>query len=156
MLREEIDALLGSYHGDPFRILGPHGGEVRVFLPQATAVSLIRGEMRQPMRQTLETGYWVSEWTGPYRLELALADGRTEQIEDPYRFGPVLSEFDLHLHGEGTLYRAWETLGAHRVEVEGIDGVLFAVWAPNAQAVSVTADQSAHSSVVVLPGAPLA
>ena len=140
MLREEIDALLGSYHGDPFRILGPHGGEVRVFLPQATAVSLIRGELRVPMRQTLETGFWWSEWTGPYRLELEMADGRTEEIEDPYRFGPVLSEFDLHLHGEGTLYRAWETLGAHRMEVEGADGVLFAVWAPNAQAVSVTAD----------------
>jgi 1,4-alpha-glucan branching enzyme len=140
MLREEIDAILGGYHGDPFRILGPHGGEVRAFLPQAEAVSLVRGDLRVPMRKEHDGGFWIGEWTGSYRLAITLAGEETIEAEDPYRFWPVLSEFDLHLHGEGTLYRAWETLGAHRMEVDGVDGVLFAVWAPNAQAVSVTGD----------------
>ncbi|MFN9754233.1 MAG: 1,4-alpha-glucan branching protein GlgB [bacterium] len=140
MLREEIDAILGGYHGDPFRILGPHDGEVRAFLPQAVAVTLVRGELRVPMRQTDPGGFWVGEWTGTYRLAVTLPGGETLLQDDPYRFWPVLSEFDLHLHGEGTLYRAWETLGAHRLEVDSVEGVVFAVWAPNAQTVSVTGD----------------
>ncbi len=61
-------------------------------------------------------------------------------IEDPYRFPPIITEFDLHLHGEGTLQEAWHTFGAHLHEIDGVAGVRFAVWAPNAEFVSVTGD----------------
>jgi 1,4-alpha-glucan branching enzyme len=59
-------------------------------------------------------------------------------MEDAYRFPPVMTEFDLHLHGEGTLYEAWHSYGAHLATVDGVDGVRFAVWAPNALNVSLT------------------
>ena len=59
---------------------------------------------------------------------------------DPYQFGQVLTDFDLHLFSEGTHYRAWEKLGAHRMTIDGVTGVHFAVWAPNAQRVSVIGD----------------
>ncbi len=75
-----------------------------------------------------------------YRLQALLTDGVSIQFEDPYRFPPLLSDFDLHLHGEGTLYEAYDTLGAHLVECQGVRGVRFAVWAPNAETVSVAGD----------------
>ena len=62
------------------------------------------------------------------------------EIEDAYRFPPLLTPFELHLHSEGTNFEAWRTLGAHITESEGVPGVRFAVWAPNALVVSVTAD----------------
>jgi 1,4-alpha-glucan branching enzyme len=69
-----------------------------------------------------------------------VARGGQRDFEDPYRFPPVLSDFDLHLIAEGTHHNAYEKLGAHLVELEGIRGVAFAVWAPNAQRVSVVGD----------------
>ena len=143
MLREEIDAIIGGYHGDPFRLLGPHAvqqgkaWEVRAFLPQAREVLIVRGEKTFTMRKEAEGGLWVAELQTPpgvYRLRLTLYSGETQEIDDPYRFWPVLSEYDLHLHAEGTLYRAWETLGSHQIEVDGVIGVLFAVWAPTRRA----------------------
>ena len=70
-------------------------------------------------------------------------DGNTSEIADPYAFPPVLSEFDLHLIGEGTHYRLYDTLGAHVREIDGLRGVQFAVWAPNAERVSVVGDFNA-------------
>jgi len=63
-------------------------------------------------------------------LRARLWDGRQLDIDDPYRFGPQLSDTDLYLHTEGTLHQAYGTLGAHIVEVDGASGVRFAVWAP--------------------------
>ena len=64
----------------------------------------------------------------------------TAVIEDPYRFGTIITSFDLHLHSEGKLYESWNTMGAHCMTVDGVDGVRFAVWAPNAETVSVAGD----------------
>ena len=66
--------------------------------------------------------------------------GETQLVEDPYRFPPQLSSFDLHLHGEGTNYESYRTMGAHACASEGVSGVRFAVWAPNASVVSVMGD----------------
>src|SRR4029434_6392672 len=74
-----------------------------------------------------------------YRLEVT-RDGHITEIEDPYRFPSLLSAFDRHLLAEGTHYRAHEKLGAHRVVVDGVTGVSFAVWAPSARRVSVVGD----------------
>ncbi|MEW6001607.1 MAG: 1,4-alpha-glucan branching protein GlgB, partial [Nitrospirota bacterium] len=73
----------------------------------------------------------------PYRISVKSFDGRKSEFYEPYSFLPVLTDFDLHLMGEGSHYRQYEKLGAHLMEIKGIKGVHFAVWAPNAKRVSV-------------------
>src|SRR5262249_41213881 len=73
----------------------------------------------------------------PYRLAVEDYDGHSWQFVDAYQFGPVLSDFDLHLLNEGTHYKNYEKLGAHLRTHQGFRGVHFAVWAPNALRVSV-------------------
>jgi 1,4-alpha-glucan branching enzyme len=152
MTVEEIEAIVGGYHGDPFRVLGPHGlkrkgnqgrWEVRAFLPQAASVEVICGDERVLMVKEHPHGFFVGSLTGEpaaYHFHARLFDGRQIDIEDPYRFGPQLSDTDVYLHTEGTLLEAWRTLGAHLSEAEGIPGVRFAVWAPNAESVSLTGE----------------
>ena len=70
-------------------------------------------------------------------------EGAVREIEDPYRFPSTLSGYDLHLLGEGTHYRLYDKLGAHRTSLDGVEGVIFAVWAPNARRVSVVGDWNA-------------
>ncbi len=74
--------------------------------------------------------------------QLRVKEGEHERfIYDPYAFrSPKLTEFDLHLFSEGNHHRIYEKLGAHLTEVDGITGVYFAVWAPNARNVSVLGD----------------
>ena len=76
----------------------------------------------------------------PYKLRVKLHDGSRPESKTLIVSRPLLSEFELHLHGEGTHYESYNTLGAHLVEVEGVEGVRFAVWAPNAEVVSVVGD----------------
>src|SRR5262249_25414487 len=75
-----------------------------------------------------------------YRLRVTYHPEHVLEIDDPYRYGRVLTAFDLHLIGEGTHYRLFEKLGAHRIQFGGTTGVHFAVWAPNAERVSVVGD----------------
>ena len=76
-----------------------------------------------------------------YRLRITYHAAVTSlEIDDPYRYGRVLTDFDLHLFGEGTHHRAFEKLGAHRISVGTTTGVHFAVWAPNADRVSLIGD----------------
>ena len=152
MTNAEIQAIAGGYHGDPFRVLGPHvvGAKdkpsswlVRAFLPQASAAAVQLEDAVQPMRKLHADGLFVASFEGQprgYRLQLTLHDGTEVELEDPYRFPPLLSEFDLHLHSEGTLYESYNTFGAHMLEMDGVAGVRFAVWAPNAEVVSVVGD----------------
>jgi len=151
MNREEIEAIVGGYHGDPFRILGPHstsrrkssGWEVRAFQPQAAEAEVLVDGRAVPMKKTDPGGFYVASIDGeprPYLLRLKLSSGQTVEGEDPYRFPPLLTDFELHLHGEGTLDEAYNSLGAHLAEVEGVSGVRFAVWAPNAEVVSLIGD----------------
>jgi 1,4-alpha-glucan branching enzyme len=75
-----------------------------------------------------------------YRLRIVFTSGITLEIDDPYRYGRVLTDFDLHLLSEGTHNRLFEKLGAHRITVGTTTGIHFAVWAPNADRVSVVGD----------------
>jgi 1,4-alpha-glucan branching enzyme len=147
-----IVAIAEGRHGDPFSVLGPHRAgasedapwAVRAFLPGARAAWALAGAAVEMLRLHPE-GFFeavlpAGAGPGPYRLRVEWGDGRTDEIEDPYRFGPVLSDFDLHLHAEGTHLRAHGFLGARALSVDGIAGVLFAVWAPNAERVSVVGD----------------
>ncbi len=147
MTAEEVEAIVGGYHGDAFRVLGPHslekGWEVRAFLPQAVSVEVTGAGARTPMKKNHPEGFFTGEMAGeirPYRLELTRHDGTVQVIEDPYRFPPVMTEYEIHLHAEGTNFQSYDTLGAHLREVQDVRGVQFAVWAPNAISVSVTGD----------------
>jgi 1,4-alpha-glucan branching enzyme len=152
MTAEEIEAIVGGYHGDAFRILGPHAvrrdrrvtsWEVRAFLPQAESAAVVAGEQRCDMERQHPQGFFCAVLNGEprdYRIQAELYGGREIEIDDPYRFGPQLSDSDLYLYTEGTLYEAYRTLGAHLVDTEGVSGVRFAVWAPNAENVTVTGE----------------
>ena len=122
---------------------GAQRWEVRAFLPQAESAEVILGDKRAAMERKHPQGFFIAQMDGDprlYRLRGKLSGGETVEFEDPYRFPPLLSDFDLHLHGEGTHYETYDMLGAHLVESEGVPGVRFAVWAPNAEVVSVIGD----------------
>ena len=155
-MRHEIELIVRGEHHDPFHVLGPHkvesGGEtkaaIRAFLPRAQGVSVIFDGQSQahPAERLRPEGFFeaVLPFSGVfpprYRLRVTYRDGHAEEIEDPYRFPAQLGELDLHLIGEGTHYLKYERLGAHDRTVDGVHGVLFALWAPNARRVSVVGD----------------
>ena len=148
----EVEAIVGAHHGDPFRVLGPHvvdqGGRrvlaIRAFLPEAAQACVLVNGHSQPMRRVHPEGFFEAtleqDQIVPYRLGLADAAGVWRQIDDPYRFPPWLTEFELHLHAEGTYYQSYDKLGAHPREIDGVRGAHFAVWAPNAERVGVVGE----------------
>ncbi len=151
----EMELLVGSAHWDPFAILGIHEAMsesrpvsvVRAFMPEATrawVLDMSRGEPanRVEMNKIHPEGVFEAAFPGHmpgfrYRLMVENHEGYTWDFEDPYRFSPVLTDFDLHLIGEGTHLHNYEKMGAHLITHEGVAGVHFAVWAPNALRVSV-------------------
>ena len=139
-----LSALMDGRHGDPFSILGPHETEagpiVRAFLPGASGASLVVGDAVLPMALLHPAGlYGRGMVPGPYLLRIDW-DGVIQETEDPYGFGPLLGELDVHLLREGRHQDIGRCLGAHPMVVEGVAGVRFAVWAPNARRVSVVGD----------------
>jgi 1,4-alpha-glucan branching enzyme len=149
-----LAALINGVSRDPFAALGPHPDEhgtgcvVRAFHPAAQAIEihLVPAGERRPMTRRHPAGLFEIHLDEPsdYRLRIAYpadhdADHNVE-IDDPYRYGRVLTDFDLHLLSEGTHHRAFEKLGAHRITVGTTTGVHFAVWAPNADRVSLIGD----------------
>ncbi len=125
---------------------GRAGLVVRTFQPHAAEVNLVR-EGKQPLSMTRTDSGGLFEFVildesefFPYQLEITPNEGQTYISGDPYRFSPVLSDFDLHLIAEGSHTRLYEKLGAHLIEHEGVAGVEFAVWAPNAKRVCVVGD----------------
>ncbi len=169
-----VAALEHGTNADPFAVLGPHrttaDGEpavvVRFYHPGAERVTLNAqaAGAAVPMARRRGTNLFeavVRGWRGDpsdlvYRLRVEWKDGRSGEIDDAYRFGRILGDFDLHLLAEGTQLRAYEKLGAHPMEVGGVAGVHFAVWAPNADRVSVVGDFNrwdgrAHPMRLLLP-----
>jgi len=143
-------AIQGRLH-DPFAFFGPHaekGGGliIRTFQPGALSVALIAsdtGEAVASFDRLRPEGLWAvrlpKSRVFPYRLRVAWPAGPIE-IEDPYRFPPILGDLDIHLWREGRSLKPYERFGAHVRRIEGVDGVTFVVWAPNAQRVSVVGD----------------
>ena len=145
-------AVAPGRHEDPFGTLGPHldqvtGGIVlRALQPAARTIDvrlMATGDLR-PMRRRDRNGLFELALPGDripdYRLRITYTSGQVIEIDDPYRYGRILTEFDLHLFGEGTHLRAFEKFGAHRLVVGTTVGVHFAVWAPNADRVSLIGD----------------
>jgi len=150
---DELYPLLECRHSDPHHILGirpkKEGGSVaRVFHPSAIAAWIVpeQGD-RIPLLKVHADGLFetslpasISSAPDSYRVEVMLGDGGSHSYRDAYAFAPLLGEVDLYLLGQGEHLEAYRVLGAHPREVEGIDGTAFAVWAPNAQRVSVVGD----------------
>ena len=148
----DVARLLAGVHDSPHSILGAHpvaagdepGVVIRAWHPVATGVDCIPdgGEGEAVAMQRVEGGLFavfLPRATMPirYRLRFQFAGGSTWERDDPYRFLPTIGDIDLHLFNEGTHQRLWEMLGAHPRTVDGVAGVSFAVWAPNAKRVSV-------------------
>ncbi len=139
---ELIEAVMDGRCSDPFAVLGPHDGVVRAILPGATSVALVSpgdGQVIGHMQAGSAIFTAALPAGTPYRLRIDW-DGVTQETDDPYRFGPLLSEFDLYLIGAGRHHTLSQCLGAHVMAVEGVQGTRFAVWAPNASSVSVVGD----------------
>ncbi len=147
---EALAALAQGAHGAPFDLLGPHpAGDdalvLRAFRPDAHALRavLASGE-RVALARIHEAGVFAAVVPGArpglrYHYE-ADTDAGTLTFADPYAYGPLLTDFDLYLYGEGHYRFSYEKFGAHLREVDGVRGVNFAVWAPNARRVSVIGD----------------
>ncbi|WP_374530331.1 1,4-alpha-glucan branching protein GlgB [Novosphingobium sp.] len=143
-----ITALVEGRHADPFSLLGVHAGPegsfARALLPgaeEASAFSL-KGAALGKLARVDPRGLFEGKVRGKprpvkYRCR---AGGHEWWVTDPYSFGPVLGPTDDFLMGEGTHLRLFDKLGAHLITHEGAEGVHFAVWAPNAQLVSLVGD----------------
>jgi len=147
----QIEAIVQGRHNDPFGFLGMHrernGVCVRAILPNAAAMAVVdaqSGDVAGNGELVHNAGFFVAsigDRMQPFGYRLrALWDGGWQEFDDPYRFSPVLGDLDIHLLSEGNHLDSYKKLGAHVVSHEGVEGVAFAVWAPNAKRVSVVGD----------------
>jgi len=145
----EIAALVEGRHGDPFKRLGLHKSGrswiARAFVPGAETLSALTldGKPLGELERRHEAGFFE----GPVKLKdreairyEATRGGDRWSLIDPYVLGPVLGPMDDYYLSEGTHLRLYDKMGAHPMTHEGADGVHFAVWAPNAERVSVIGD----------------
>ncbi len=147
-VQEELSRITEARHHDPFSVLGFDREHqlIRVYLPYAEQVNLILNDQHKaPFKRLPDSDFF--EWKGDidqlgdhYQLNWIDKSGYEHNHYDPYCFEPQISEFDLHLFSEGKLLQCYNILGAHEKEVDGIKGILFATWAPNAERVSVIGD----------------
>jgi 1,4-alpha-glucan branching enzyme len=147
----EVAAIVSACHADPFAFLGMHeaGGAlcVRAFLPDAAALAIVdsaSGAVVANGKRVHPAGLFVAtmpERRAPFRYRLRARWGKDwHEFDDIYRFSPVLGELDLHLLVEGNHLASYQKLGAHPIAHDGVAGIAFAVWAPNARRVSVVGD----------------
>ena len=152
---EQVNQIVYNLHHDPFEILGRHPYEqngkieswiVRAYLPNADAAWVVCPEERTeyPMQSMHNAHFFVCVVQNPKlaNYQLRIKEGDSERvIYDPYDFrSPKLTDLDIHLFAEGNHHRIYEKLGAHPTKIDGIEGVYFALWAPNARNVSVLGD----------------
>ncbi|WBP93253.1 1,4-alpha-glucan branching protein GlgB [Mycolicibacterium neoaurum] len=144
----DLGRLVAGEHHDPHSVLGAHEYDdhtvIRVLRPHAESVTALIGGQRYPLTH-LDAGLFAVALPITklidYRLEVQYPDAPALTVADAYRFLPTLGEMDLHLFAEGRHERLWEALGAHPRTYETpdgpVEGVSFAVWAPNAKGVSL-------------------
>ncbi|WP_148410426.1 1,4-alpha-glucan branching protein GlgB [Murimonas intestini] len=145
-----IEAVVYSEEDNPHSLLGPHSTEegilIQTFIPTAVSVNVVLDKTKDkyPMELEDEAGFFAAllpERSIPeYTYEVTFDNGVTEELKDPYCFKPQISEKDTKKFNTGICYDIYEKLGAHPREIDGVKGVSFAVWAPNAMRVSVVGD----------------
>ena len=146
----KVEALVYSEEDQPHSFLGPHltedGVLIQTFIPTAVSVSVeIEGVKRTyPMEKEDEAGFFavlLPRKTIPkYKLLVTYDGGTTQRMADAYSFAPQITEKETKKFNAGICYDIYEKLGAHPMTIDGVDGVYFAVWAPNALRVSVVGD----------------
>ncbi len=139
--------IAAAQHHNPFSVLGRHPKaakiHVRLYLPYAETVHFTHNNVAIPRIEGTDFFEYIAkkgELPPHYKITWLDKDGVSHESYDPYDFGVQLPEFDLHLFGEGKHWHVYQKLGAHLHTVDGIQGVLFAVWSPNAARVSVVGD----------------
>ena len=146
-----IDGFFDASNGDPFATLGMHeteqGIEIRTLLPDANRVVVIERESGKEITEldcVDERGFFVGVIPNCrhfFAYQLQVFWGNESQIvEDPYRFHPMIDDLEQWLLSEGSMLRPYEVLGAHFMECDGVSGVNFRLWAPNARRVSIVGD----------------
>lgn len=147
----KINQIVNGQCQDPFAILGMHitnkGAEVRVFVPNATTIFLLDKHTKTQLTEFTQIdsrGFFIAtlpdkQQRFAYLLDIHWGDYH-EVREDPYHFGLLLQEMDTWLLKQGKFLGAYEKLGSHPTKLGDVDGVMFAVWAPNAKRVSVVGD----------------
>lgn len=149
-----ISRLVEGTLENPAQMLGPHRIElndrqalsVRAYLPECEQVWLVDRPHNcvRPMRKVHPGGFYETicpqESLNNYHLRIATKNGEIKDMQDPYNVEPFLTEFDLFLFGEGRNWQIYNKMGAHRRVVDGVEGVNFAVWAPNAESIQVVGD----------------
>jgi 1,4-alpha-glucan branching enzyme len=145
---DSVYALSHALHPNPFGVLGPHdspdGRVIRAFLPGACAVEVLRRADKTPLaklERTDDSGLFegIVDDTSPYLCRIHWPQV-VQETEDPYSFGLLLGDIDLFLFNEGRHFELGQTFGAQMLTVDGVNGVRFAVWAPNAARVAVVGD----------------
>lgn len=148
---DDRQRLLAGIHADPFAYLGLHkqadGHVVRVFVPAASRV-VVYAENRQVEAVDRADGFFEASFASTpttadgfvYEIGIDYGDGFIHRGRDPYSFWPMVGDLDRHLFNEGRHTSAQDVLGSHLRQVDGVEGVHFVVWAPNAQRVSVVGD----------------
>jgi 1,4-alpha-glucan branching enzyme len=149
---DEVDRFVAGEHSDPFRLLGPHrvgdGLEIRVFRPDARRIDIVLDQHpEEPIaaQKIQQDGFFCATVRNatrdlPYHIRVTAWDGSHYLTRDPYQYGPIMGEVDLHLFAEGQHWNIYDKFGAHLRTIGDATGVYFAVWAPNAQRVSVVGD----------------
>jgi 1,4-alpha-glucan branching enzyme len=146
----QAEAIAEGRHDNPFGYLGMHksasGLRVRAMLPGAAAVAIVDSATGQPVAEALPIhpdGLFAADIARrePFRYRLRVQwGGHWHEFDDIYRFPPVLGDLDIHLLVEGSHHASYQKLGAHPIAHDGVEGVAFAVWAPNARRVSIVGD----------------
>lgn len=154
-LNRHINRILKAKHGNPHEILGPHVSDdqliIRAFLPEARDAWVVTRNaeggkrLKTPMNRIHRDGFFEAIFERgvepfDYTIRLVTHWDEKREFHDPYAMPAVLSDFDHHLFSEGTHYKNYEKMGSHVRIVNGVRGVHFAVWAPNARAVSVVGE----------------
>lgn len=145
-----IEELVYSEASDPHQLLGPHVTEagllIQVFIPTAVSVSvkILTSGKKYPMEMEDEAGFFAvlipRKSVTDYVLLVTYDNGSTQEVRDPYAYAPQIKEEELKKFEAGIYYDAYEKLGSHVMEIGGVQGVYFAVWAPCAMRVSVVGD----------------
>src|SRR5215475_8561314 len=147
---DDLNTFLSGAHSDPFRILGPHrmGDDlaIRAFRPDARKIDIVtNGDQPVEAEKIHRDGFFQAKIPNAtrdldYRLRVTNWDESQYTMRDPYGYGPIMGEVDLHLFSEGQHWQLYDKFGAHLRTIGDTNGVYFAVWAPNAQRVSVVGD----------------